>query len=182
MPISVASPARNAGLARALRALVRETLALERLEPGEIAIVLADDPALRALNRRYRSLNRTTDVLSFSYDDGAPRDGGQTPERAPARGRASARDSGRRARPAATHGDVVISLDRVREQAARYRVTRGRELARLAVHGTLHLAGLDHRTEAERRHMRRREDLALRLCAAHVRALERALDRGPLPA
>jgi len=178
MPISVASPARNAGLARALRALVRETLALERLEPGEIAIVLADDPALRALNRRYRSLNRTTDVLSFSYDDGAPRDGGQTP----ARGRASARDSGRRARPAATHGDVVISLDRVREQAARYRVTRGRELARLAVHGTLHLAGLDHRTEAERRHMRRREDLALRLCAAHVRALERALDRGSLPA
>src|SRR5207249_9047081 len=72
-------------------------------------------------------------------------------------------------------GDLVISLDRVIEQARRYRVTRGRELARLAVHGTLHLAGLDHQRTAELPGMRRREDHALKSAAPAVRALDRVL-------
>lgn len=63
------------------------------------------------------------------------------------------------------------------EQASRFRCTRGRELARLVVHGTLHLAGLDHRTPSERRHMRAREDAVLGRARAAVEALERRLDR-----
>jgi rRNA maturation RNase YbeY len=50
----------------------------------------------------------------------------------------------------------------VRAQAKRYRVAEGRELARLLVHGALHLAGLDHQTEAQRRAMRAAERAVLR--------------------
>ena len=149
MPISVASPARRfAGLAAPLRAIVRVALATAGRRPGEIAVVLADDARLRALNRRWRGLDRATDVLSFPY---AEHRGGPV------------------------EGDIVISLERVAEQAKRYRVPRGRELARLAIHGTLHLAGLDHHTAPERARMRRCEERALRACAAPARALERGI-------
>ena len=153
MPISVASPRNAAKLTRPLGSLVRAALALEDLRPGDIAIRLTDDAELRALNRRWRRIDRATDVLSFSYH-------GST--------------------AMAISGDLVISMDRVTAQARRFRVTRGRELARLAVHGALHLAGLDHARPAERRTMRRREDLALRAAAAAVRALDRRLAAGPV--
>ena len=73
-------------------------------------------------------------------------------------------------------GDLVISVDRWHEQAARYRTTRGRELARLVVHGALHLAGLDDHRAAERRHMRTEEDRVLRAQAPAIRDLERVVD------
>src|SRR5439155_18546513 len=123
MPISVRSPER--GLATPLRALVRVALTSQGARSGEIGVVLTDDVEVRALNRQWRGLDRTTDVLSFGYDD----------------------DDRMRARPRgarAVSGDVVISMERAREQARRFRVSEGRELARLVVHGTLHLAGLDH--------------------------------------
>jgi len=124
---------------------------------GEIAIVLSDDCELRALNRRWRGLDRATDVLSFPYEDVGPAAG-----RSPARRRR-------------VSGDLVISLDRVAEQAVRFRVSRGEELARLVVHGTLHLAGLDHHRAGERRHMWAQEDQALRAARAHARKLNVAL-------
>lgn len=138
-----------------LRAIVRAALAGEGRRPGEIAIVLAGDAELRRLNRAWRRIDRATDVLSFAYDEsGGPR---------------VIADASR------INGDLVISLDRVRDQAKRFRVSPGAELARLVIHGALHLAGLDHQRAYERRHMREREDAALRACASHVRELERRL-------
>jgi rRNA maturation RNase YbeY len=57
-------------------------------------------------------------------------------------------------------------------------VSRGRELARLVVHGGLHLAGLDHQRPAERSRMRSREDRVLAAAAGVVRALEKLLAGG----
>jgi len=148
MPVSVVSPRPVPGLAAPLRALVRAALAQEGRRAAEVAVVLTDDAALRALNRRWRGIDRATDVLSFGYDEEAAE---------------------------AVHGDVVVSLERVAGQAKRFRVKPGRELARLVVHGTLHLAGLDHRRSAQRRHMLAREDAALRAARAAVAALEKAL-------
>src|SRR5215831_13839080 len=124
MPISVRSPRNLAGLAPALRALVRAALRSEGRRAGEIGLLLADDATPRQLNHAYRGLDRATDVLSFVYDD-------------------ADRDESRR--PRSVNGDLVVSMDRVREQARRFRVTPGEELARLVVHGALHLTGLDHR-------------------------------------
>ena len=149
MPISVESRPSLRGVAAPLRTLVTKTLALEGRRPGAITILLAGDEALRALNHRWRGLDRATDVLSFAYET----------------------QDGR------VSGDLAISLERMTGQAKRYRVTPGRELARLAVHGALHLAGLDHHAAAERARMRARERQALRAAAAPIQALDRALAR-----
>ena len=149
MPISVRSPRSLTRCAVALRAIVRATLAQESRRPGELAIVLSDDAELRALNRQWRGIDRATDVLSFAYDAPAP--------------------------GAPVHGDLVISMDRVAEQAQRFRVTPGDELARLAIHGALHLAGLDHQRAAERTRMRTREEMAMHRTRAARVALGRAL-------
>lgn len=154
MPISVASRRSPRGLATPLRALVRLVLAQEGRRAGEIAIVLADDIELRFLNRRYRRIDRATDVISFAYDEDRP-DAAERP----------------------VQGDVVISLDRVRDQAKRYRVSEGRELARLVVHGALHLCGHDHGRETERRLMRARENAALRRAGPSVARMDRALGK-----
>jgi probable rRNA maturation factor len=173
MPISVATPPSARGLSAALRAIVRLVLAREGLRPGEIAIVLSDDAELRALNRRWRGIDRATDVLSFVYGDSGHEP--KEPDLVLKLGR-KRRASPRQLR-AVVSGDLVISLDRVAEQAKRYRVSQGRELARLVVHGALHLAGHDHHRLGERRIMRVREQRALRLAAPDVRRLESALDR-----
>ncbi len=158
MALSVAAPPDLRGLAAPLRAVVRAALAAEKRTIGELAIVLTDDADLRVLNCQWRGIDRATDVLSFSYDEDRP-----------ARGRA-------------VNGDVVVSLDRVKAQARRFRVSTGHELARLIVHGALHLAGLDHERGPERAAMRRREDRALRACRTPIAALERALGGAPRPA
>ena len=72
----------------------------------------------------------------------------------------------------------MISLDRMRVQARRYRVGEGSELARLVVHGALHLAGHDHEAPPERRRMREREDLILREGRRYVVRMDRALRAG----
>jgi probable rRNA maturation factor len=135
-----------------LAALVRAALAGEGRRPGELGIVLTGDAPVRELNRRWRGLDRATDVLSFGYDDNPG---------------------------PIVNGDLIVSMDRVTEQARRFRVTRGRELARLIIHGALHLAGLDHKTPAQRRHMRACEERVMKSGAAHVRTLERVLDGRP---
>ncbi len=156
MPISVATRSPLPGVAAPLRAIVRHACAAAAVRPGEIAVVLSDDAELRALNRRWRRLDRATDVLSFGYDDGA-----------------------RPGQPRRVHGDLVISLDRMREQARRFRVSEGAELTRLVIHGALHLAGHDHHTAPERRVMRALEDQVLAGCRVEVRLLDRALGLQP---
>jgi len=90
---------------------------------------------MRTLNRKYRGKDRTTDVLSFAFREGA---------------------FGNLQRQVL--GDIVISLPTAGRQARQAGETLNRELDRLLVHGLLHLLGYDHeRGEREARRMRRRE-------------------------
>ena len=150
MPIT--GPRGFARLGPPLRGMIRGTLALEGLRAGEIGLRLSDDAELRALNRQWRGIDRATDVLSFPYSDGAD-------ER--------------------VSGDLVISVQRAVEQARRYRVSFGRELARLVIHGTLHLAGHDHHLAGERAHMRRSEGRALRAAREAIGSLDAAWRNRP---
>lgn len=143
-----ASSARRA-LAAPLRAVIAAVLKHEHRKSGDIGLRLADDAELRVLNRQWRRIDRATDVISFAYDEHEP-DAATRP----------------------VTGDLAVSLDRVFAQARRFRVTPGEELARLIVHGTLHLAGHDHVQAGERRRMRDREDAIL----ARVRASARRMD------
>ncbi len=151
MAILVTTPSGLRHLAVTLRALVAHVLKGERRRAGEIGVRLTDDTELRELNRRWRGIDRATDVISFAYDEHEP-DATSRP----------------------VTGDLVLSLERVIEQAGRFRVTVGAELARLVIHGTLHLAGHDHQRPAQRRAMRAREDALLRSARVLVRRLEPA--------
>ncbi len=92
-------------------------------------MVLTDDSGIRGLNRRYRGIDRATDVLSFPMEDDY------------------------------LLGDIIISLDRVDAQAERYGVSREEELSRLFIHGLLHLLGYDHvRGGAQARRMKKKEE------------------------
>ena len=106
-----------------LRALLRAEGIADR---GEVHCVLAGDAEVADLNHRFRGKAAATDVLAFPYD------------------------------PAATDGvlgDIYVSLDRAREQAAERDEPIEREVWRLFVHGALHLAGRDHDTDESERAM-----------------------------
>ena len=85
---------------------------------GEVALVLTRDPAVRALNARYRGQDQPTDVLSFPGPGGA---------------------SGL--------GDIVVSVDTAERNARRLGRILQRELDVLALHGFLHVLGYDHETD-----------------------------------
>ena len=91
----------------------------------EVSVVLCDDPFIRELNQRYRGKDEPTDVLSF---------GQEGPEWVAA-------DKGAGNFVA---GDIVISLDSMRENARTFNVDEEEELKRLLIHGFLHLSGMDH--------------------------------------
>jgi probable rRNA maturation factor len=128
-------------LAVRLRRSARRVLEALRLPDAELSLLLVSDPVMRTLNRDWRGKDRSTDVLSFSQREG---DGGA---------------------PAQLLGDVVISVDTAKRQAAERGESLVRESERLLIHGVLHLLGYDHEvSEQEARRMQRRErSLAQRL-------------------
>ena len=156
MPVTVTAPRGLNRLAPTLRALIVQVLRGEGRRVGEIAVVLSDDSLLRQINHDWRGIDRATDVLSFAYDEREP-DADTRPVR----------------------GDLLVSLDRVHDQARRYRVPPGAELARLVVHGALHLCGHDHARANERQRMRTREQSALKTARSLVHTLALALESSP---
>lgn len=110
-----------------LAALCRGALAAAGIDGWDLSVVLTGDEEIRGLNARYRGKDRATDVLSFAQRE--PRARGRNPVGAA---------SGRMA------GDIVISIETLRRNAAERGIDERDELARLAVHGILHLDGMDH--------------------------------------
>ena len=101
---------------------------------AELAIVLADDSTVRALNRNWRKIDAPTNVLSFP---GEPAHGGpKTPRHL---------------------GDIVIAFQTVAREAKAEDKPFRHHLAHLAVHGYLHLIGHDHETDREANRMERLE-------------------------
>ena len=97
---------------------------------------------MRALNRRYRGIDRTTDVLSFPQDE------------------YSAPDTGKTSKDIIL-GDIVISLQKASVQAEENGLAFHEELKRLLIHGLLHLIGYDHEINRyqERKMQKKAEEL-----------------------
>lgn len=129
------------GLKRLIRETVVATLAYEGFRnPCSVSVTFTDNEGIRELNRQYRNIDKPTDVLSFPLINFA---GGEEP---PAD------------EPQLLLGDVVLSLERAREQAEEFGHSFERETAFLTVHSMLHLLGYDHvDSEEEDREMRRRQ-------------------------
>ena len=114
-----------------IRKAVESTLVYEGVDYDvELSVTLTDNKYIRSLNKKYRSKDKATDVLSFPMYDIA---GGEVPE------------AGERA----MLGDVVISLERAAKQATEVGNPFLTEVAFLTVHSVLHLLGYDHERSSE---------------------------------
>ena len=106
---------------------------------GSVLLVLIDDDQMCTLNSQFRSKNRTTDVLSF---DLGPLPGLQESEGVVCK-------------------EIYISVEQAHRQALDLGVSPSEELARLFVHGLLHLCGWDHETEDKLHVMEQETDAIL---------------------
>lgn len=119
----------------------------EQLTDSEVSVTFVTNEMIRDINREYRGKDQPTDVISFAMEElgeGETAIIGSTEPR--------------------MLGDIIISLDRTKEQAADYGHSFKRELGFLAVHGFLHLLGYDHMNEKDEKEMfSRQEEILLSL-------------------
>ncbi len=92
--------------------------------------IFTTDDNLLSINKLYLNHDYFTDIITFDNSDADNQ----------------------------IEGDIFISVDRVRENAKRYNTSFEKELARVMIHGVLHLAGYNDRTEEEKKWMRKLED------------------------
>jgi len=90
----------------------------------ELSVLFCDDKTIAGLNNQYRNKNEPTDILSFNLGE-TINEGGKTKY---------------------LPGDIVISLDALKENAEYFQTPQDEELRRLLIHGILHLDGMDHQT------------------------------------
>ena len=114
-------------------------LSEEKLE-GEINYIFVDDDYLLDLNQKHLNHDTLTDVISFDYSLGNE-----------------------------IHGDIYISIDRVRDNALDFNVTFEEELKRVMIHGILHYCGYKDKTETDEQLIRSKEDEKIKMF--HVKHL-----------
>ena len=117
---------------------------------AEVNVILTDNETIREINRDHRQIDSATDVLSFpmvDYEAASEFD--------------HVEDAGEDCFNPETGelmlGDIVISVEKVEEQAEKYGHSQTRELAFLVAHSMLHLCGYDHMEEEERLLMEERQ-------------------------
>lgn len=100
----------------------------KKFSQGTLNYIFCSDEYLLKLNQQYLDHNTYTDIITFDYSTGK-----------------------------VLSGDIFISIDRVRENALRFKKTFENELHRVMVHGILHLIGYKDKTEEESKEMRNQE-------------------------
>ncbi len=111
---------------------IKDVIAAEGYKLGEINYVFCDDNYLHKLNVEFLDHDTLTDIISFDYTLGK-----------------------------IIQGDIFISIDRVKDNAADFGVYFSAELYRVMVHGVLHYCGYKDKTDSEAKLMRAKEDYYL---------------------
>ena len=119
---------------RQTTAWIRKVAATHGRKVGEIGYMFVDDERILEVNREYLGHDYYTDIITFDYDEGEM-----------------------------INGDLVISVDTVRSNAAKYGKSYAEELHRVIIHGVLHLCGINDKGPGEREIMEAEEDKALAL-------------------
>ncbi len=109
---------------------LKSVMEKEGFIPGEIHYVFCDDSYLLKINEQYLDHHDFTDIITFSLSES----------------------------PKIVRGEIFISIDRVKENAEINQAPFESELARVLVHGVLHLVGYNDHTEAEKQMMRSKEN------------------------
>ena len=111
-----------------------EVIISEDKQEGEINYIFCDDDYLLEINQQYLDHDTLTDIISFDYSIGNE-----------------------------LHGDIFISIERVRENATDFKVSFEEELKRVLVHGVLHYCGYKDKTEEDEMKMRLKEDEKIKM-------------------
>ena len=121
---------------------------------AELSLLLTGNTEIRRINREYRNIDRATDVLSFpmlEYD--SPSDFSWA--------EAEVQDCFNPETGELLLGDIIISMEKMREQAKKYGHSEKREFAFLITHSMLHLFGSDHMEPDEAKEMENRQEAIL---------------------
>ncbi len=113
---------------------VSEVIRTDNSEVGQIDYIFCDDAYLLSLNQKYLKHDTLTDIITFDYTEGD-----------------------------LVSGDIFISIDRIRENALKYKVDVDDELQRVIIHGILHFCGYKDKTKEDKLLMRKKEDYYLSL-------------------
>ena len=113
-----------------LNDLIEYVLNKHNSDNSILNVIFINDSKMHEMNKNYRGIDRTTDVLSFALNDNKRID-----------------------TEINVLGDIYISIDKMKAQATEYGHSEKRELAFLCVHGILHLLGYDHIEEQEEKEM-----------------------------
>ena len=131
------------GIRMLVRRCCNAVLKLENFEgPAEISVTFTDNAGIRELNKQYRDKDIDTDLLSFPMGENGVYDIDM--------------ETG-----AKILGDVVISMEKARDQAERFGHSFQREVGYLTAHSVLHLLGYDHIDNLEKVRMREKEELVM---------------------
>lgn len=104
----------------------------------EISVTFVNNDEIKEINQTYRNNDEATDCLSFAFEDDLTDENIHYPNEL---------------EPPRMLGDIIISVEKAKEQAEEYNHSFSRELGFLVVHGFLHLLGYDHMTEEEEKEM-----------------------------
>jgi rRNA maturation RNase YbeY len=111
---------------------VKQLIIEEGKEPGDISVIFCSDEYLLEMNKKHLQHDYYTDIITFNYVE-----------------------------ELLISGDLFISADRIRDNAAKFGVAFFEELYRVIFHGVLHLVGYNDKTESEKKVMRQKENYYL---------------------
>ena len=111
-----------------------KVISSEMKSEGEINYIFCDDDYLVEINQQYLNHDTLTDIISFDYSIGKE-----------------------------LHGDIYISIERVRENAVDFNESFEEELKRVLVHGVLHYCGYKDKSEEDERLMRQKEEEKMKM-------------------
>lgn len=112
-----------------VRNLIEKVIRKANKVPGDLNFIITNDKIVRKLNIEYLDHDYFTDVIAFDYSENV-----------------------------VLNGEVYISIDTVKKNAVKYKVSLNSEIIRVIIHGTLHLCGIDDKSSEEKNIMRELED------------------------
>jgi len=113
---------------------ISKVIVSENKKEGDINYIFCDDEYILEINKQYLQHDYYTDIISFDYSVGNE-----------------------------LHGDIFVSIDRVRENASDFNVTFDEELKRVVIHGILHYCGYKDKSEDDEKLMRLKEDEKIKM-------------------